>query len=71
MSGRNIRIPGHALKPTDPLHRYRAECYCGAWSNVIAGISNEGRLKAIRMWHDEHKVAVLRSRGELNWDEES
>ena len=51
-------IPG-VYKP------HRAVCSCGAWSDVIAMATATARAKAQRNWHDEHKIEVLRKRGEL------
>lgn len=44
---------------------HRAFCSCGAWSDVIAMPNATSRAKAQRNWHDDHKIAVLRKRGEL------
>jgi hypothetical protein len=67
MTGRNIKVPGHALKPLDPNNRYRWECYCGASGTILAGLTATAREHGRRNEHDEHKIEVLRSRGE--WDD--
>ena len=63
--GRNIKIPGHALKPIDPTNRYRWECYCGASGTILCGSSAGARERGRRNEHDAHKIEVLRKRGEL------
>ncbi len=68
MSGRNIKVPGHALKPRDPNNHYRWECYCGASGTVLCGPSQAVREHGRRNEHDAHKIEVLRSRGELEDD---
>ena len=45
--------------------RNRAVCSCGAWCDVIPMKSSASQAAANRNWHDEHKINVLRSRGEL------
>jgi hypothetical protein len=47
------------------FNRNRAFCSCGAWANIISVPSASGQNKARRNWHDEHKIEVLRKRGEL------
>ena len=37
---------------------HRAFCSCGAWCDLHKPYD-------AKMWHDEHKIEVLRSRGEL------
>jgi len=68
MSGLNIKVPGHALKPSDPTNRYKWECYCGAWGTVLGGLSVKGREHGRRNEHDQHKINVLRRQGK--WEEE-
>ena len=65
MTGRNIKVPGHALKPADPTDRYKWECYCGASGRTLGGLTATAREHGRRNEHDEHKINVLRSRGEL------
>lgn len=65
MTGRNIKVPGHALKPMDSKHPYKWECYCGASGNILAGLTATAREHGRRNEHDDHKIEVLRSRGEL------
>lgn len=69
MNGRNIKVPGHALKPMDPENPYKWECYCGAHGRIIAGVTAAGRERGRRVEHDEHKIEVLRKRGELEEEE--
>jgi len=66
-TGRNIKIPGHALKPMDPNNRYKWECYCGASGTILAGLSAGARERGRRIEHDNHKENVLRSQGK--WEE--
>ena len=44
-------------------HPTRAVCSCGAWCNQYS-VRQSFRAWS-REWHDEHKIEVLRSRGEL------
>jgi hypothetical protein len=50
------------------FNRNRAFCSCGAWETIIAVPSATGQNQARRNWHDQHKIEVLRSRGELEED---
>ena len=61
-----IRLKAHTLLAANPNYPRRAECSCGAWSNILTGeeVAYKIRLLA-RDWHDEHKIEVLRKRGEL------
>lgn len=70
MTGRNIKVPGHALKPSDPTNRYKWECYCGAWGTVIAGLRPKSREQARRNEHDAHKYEVLRAQGKLEEEDD-
>ena len=67
MTGRNIKVIGHALKPVDPNNRYRWECYCGASGSILCGPSAAMRERGRRIEHDNHKKNILRKRGE--WEE--
>jgi len=69
MKGRNIKIPGHAMKPSDPNNRYRWECYCGAWGTVLCGLGTKVREHGRRNEHDAHKIEVLRAQGKLDEEE--
>ena len=64
MTGLNLKIPGHAMKRPEPNDPYRWHCYCGAWARVLP---EKGKTAAQlrRNGHDEHKIEVLRKRGEL------
>ncbi len=69
MSGRNIKVIGHALKPSNPMNRSRWECYCGANGVVLTCFKPASRERARRQEHDAHKIEVLRRQGKLE-DEE-
>jgi hypothetical protein len=68
-----IRVSGHSILSHqvakevkgELFNRNRAFCSCGAWANIISVPSASGQNKARRNWHDNHKIEVLRSRGEL------
>lgn len=70
MKGRNIKVIGHALKPSNPNNRYRWECYCGANGSILCGITAKGRENSRRNEHDNHKIEVLRSQGKLEEEDE-
>lgn len=63
MTGRNIKVHGHALKPADKERPYRWECYCGASGTFLSALGSPTDSR--RKGHDEHKIEVLRNRGEL------
>ena len=67
MTGRNIKIKGHALRKYDRDHPYKWWCYCGAWGEIFPKTGQTLR-EATRDGHDEHKENVLRKRGE--WEED-
>jgi hypothetical protein len=65
--GKNIKVPGHAMRRPNPDNPYRAECYCGAWARVIP---ERGKTapQLRKDWHDSHKIEVLRKQGKLEED---
>lgn len=68
MTGRNIKVHGHAMRRPDPNKPYRWECYCGAWSGVLPH-EDKSAAQLRRDGHDEHKMLVLRKRGDWEEDE--
>lgn len=66
----SIKIHGHRLLDATADKPYFAQCSCGASAPVIATPTSFGRRNARRNWHDEHKIAVLRSEGKLEEDKD-
>jgi hypothetical protein len=70
MSKASLRVTGHTLIPKKwakdvfpkLFRETRAFCSCGAWDNNLTLMSYS---QWSRKWHDNHKIDVLRSRGEL------
>ena len=66
-------VTGHSfVKPEWAKERWpdkyqpcRAFCSCGAWGTIFGPFTI-----GARNWHDEHKIEVLRSRGELEEDDD-
>jgi hypothetical protein len=69
MTGRNIKVPGHGLKPADSDNPFKWECYCGAWGRVLSGLTPKAREHGRRNEHDAHKIEVLRKQGKLREEE--
>lgn len=66
MSGRNIKVKGHAMVKPDPECPGRWECMCGAWAKVLPPYRpGQTQAQLRRDGHDEHKISVLRSQGKL------
>ena len=65
---------GHSLIPkkwakewkADLFKESRAFCSCGAWADNLTLMSYSAWS---RKWHDNHKIEVMRKRGELEDDD--
>ncbi len=69
MKGRNIKVHGHALKPKDPSNPLKWVCSCGAWGIAIDDKRDYNPTQFRRDEHDNHKIAVLKSR--CKWEEDN